>query len=75
MLNNKDIDRILKGGFPADDDTNVSRNQKRIGLVTDLQMKLDEVNKVLGKSGMRQTDNMLFLSSDEEDIVNRLLGK
>mgnify|MGYP001583984775 CR=1 FL=1 len=56
VLTNQDIDRILKGGFPADDDTTVSRTQKRIGLVTDLQMKLEAVNAELGQAGTRQTD-------------------
>jgi len=56
VLTNQDIDRILKGGFPADDDTVVSRTQKRIGLVTDLQMKLNAVNTTLGQSGTRQSD-------------------
>ena len=56
VLTNQDIDRILKGGFPADDDTAVSRNQKRIGLVTDLQMKLNAVNAALGQTGTRQGD-------------------
>ena len=56
VLTNQDIDRILKGGFPADDDTAVSRTQKRIGLVTDLQMKLNAVDTALGQTGTRQTD-------------------
>ena len=56
VLTNQDIDRILKGGFPSDDDTDVSRSQKRIGLVTDLQMKLEKVNEALGQTGTRQTD-------------------
>src|SRR3990167_8600662 len=73
VLTNQDIDRILKGGFPADDDTAVSRNQKRIGLVTDLQMKLDAVNETLVQVGTRQADTTSTLSPDEEDIVNRLL--
>ena len=56
VLTNQDIDRILKGGFPADDDTAISREQKRVGLVTDLQMKLNAVNAALGQVGTRQTD-------------------
>ncbi|HAM41977.1 MAG TPA: hypothetical protein DCP69_11795 [Candidatus Omnitrophica bacterium] len=56
VLTNQDIDRILKGGFPADDDTTISRQEKREGLVTDLQMKLNSVNEALGQVGTRQTD-------------------
>ena len=56
VLTNQDIDRILTGGFPADDDTAISRQQKREGLVTDLQMKLNTVNAALGDVGTRQTD-------------------
>ena len=56
VLTNQDIDRILKGGFPADDDTAISRQQKREGLVTDLQMKLNAVNAALGQVGTRQAD-------------------
>lgn len=56
VLTNQDIERMLKGGFPADDDTAVSRQAKREGIITDLQMKLDQVNAVLGQSGTRQAD-------------------
>lgn len=61
VLTNQDIERILTGGFPADDDTTVSRTQKHIGLVSDLQMKLDAVNAALGQSGTRQQDDPLGL--------------
>ena len=77
VLTNQDIDRILKGGFPADDDTSVSRNQKRTGLVTDLQMKLNAVNEALGQAGTRQTDQVgaedpLLAEARRRGLGNRL---
>ena len=56
VLTNQDIERMLKGGFPADDDTAVSRQAKREGIISDLQQKLDQVNTTLGSSGTRQGD-------------------
>ena len=57
VLTNQDIERMRKGGFPADDDTAMSRQAKREGIISDLQMKLDQVNATLGSSGTRQVDH------------------
>ena len=71
VLTNQDIERMLKGGFPADDDTAISRQAKREGIISDLQMKLDQVNATLGSTISPSTS----LTSTESDIVNRLLNQ
>ena len=55
VLTNQDIERMLRGGFPADDDTTVSRGAKREGIISDLQMKLDQVNSTLAGSGLESS--------------------
>lgn len=54
VLTDQDIQRMLKGGFPSDDDTAVSRKAKRDGIISDLQLKLDQVNTTLGTSPAKQ---------------------
>ena len=48
VLTNQDIQRMLQGGFPSDYDTEISRQAKREGILSDLQDKLQKVNQTLG---------------------------
>ena len=55
VLTNQDIARILSGGLPSDLDTPESRQAKRLGILSDLQSKLDSVNQTLVGGALQAT--------------------